>query len=114
TRGGLIVSHTSNQDRLTDASFDDLINRDDVSGYLRRQVSAGAPLGGFSLADAQLLPPIGSQEVWAAGVTYYRSRDAPMEEAHDSGGGSFYDRVYTADRPQLLFKATPHRVAGPG
>ena len=93
-----------------------MINRDDVSGYLRRQVSSAVPLAGFSLADAQPLAPIGSQEVWAAGVTYYRSRDARIEdaEAHESGGGSFYDRVYTAERPELFFKATPHRVAGPG
>ena len=55
-----------------------------------------------------------SQEVWAAGVTYYRSRTARIEESHDAGGGDFYDRVYRAERPELFFKATPHRVAGPG
>src|SRR5215203_6089459 len=59
-------------------------------------------------------PPLLSQEVWAAGVTYYRSRTARMEESKDAGGGSFYDRVYDADRPELFFKATPHRVAAPG
>jgi 2-dehydro-3-deoxy-D-arabinonate dehydratase len=59
-------------------------------------------------------PPLLSQEVWAAGVTYYRSRTARMEESKDAGGGSFYDRVYDADRPELFFKATPHRVVGPG
>src|SRR6185295_18231754 len=58
--------------------------------------------------------PIHSQEVWAAGVTYLRSRTARMEESKDSGGGSFYDRVYHAARPELFFKATPHRVAAPG
>src|SRR5439155_12224739 len=45
-------------------------------------------------ADADLLAPIVSQEVWAAGVTYLRSRDARKEEAKDAGGGDFYDRVY--------------------
>ena len=55
-----------------------------------------------------------SQEVWAAGVTYFRSRTARMEEAKDSGGGSFYDKVYRAERPELFLKATPHRVASPG
>ena len=59
-------------------------------------------------------PPLLSQEVWAAGVTYYRSRTARMEESKDAGGGSFYDKVYEADRPELFFKATPHRVVGPG
>ena len=58
--------------------------------------------------------PIQSQEVWAAGVTYLRSRTARMEEAKDAGGGSFYDRVYEAERPELFLKSTPHRVAAPG
>jgi len=62
----------------------------------------------------ELLAPIGSQEVWAAGVTYLRSRAARMEESKDAGGGDFYDRVYDAERPELFFKATPVRVAGPG
>ena len=61
-----------------------------------------------------LLPPIGSQEVWAAGVTYYRSRNARMEESKSAGGGDFYDRVYHATRPELFFKAMPHRVVGSG
>jgi 2-dehydro-3-deoxy-D-arabinonate dehydratase len=63
---------------------------------------------------ADWLAPIGAQEVWAAGVTYYRSRDARMEESQAAGGGDFYAKVYAADRPELFFKATPHRVAGPG
>ena len=63
---------------------------------------------------APLLPLIQSQEIWAAGVTYMRSRTARMEESSVAGGGSFYDRVYEADRPELFFKATPHRVAAPG
>ena len=58
--------------------------------------------------------PIGSQEIWAAGVTYLRSRTARMEESKDAGGGTFYDKVYHAERPELFFKGTPHRVAGPG
>jgi len=60
---------------------------------------------------AHLLAPIAAQEVWAAGVTYLRSREARMEESQD--GGSFYDRVYRAERPELFFKATPNRVVGP-
>ena len=58
--------------------------------------------------------PIGTQEVWAAGVTYLRSRTARMEESKDAGGGTFYDKVYNAVRPELFFKGTPHRVAAPG
>jgi 2-dehydro-3-deoxy-D-arabinonate dehydratase len=59
-----------------------------------------------------VLPPIGGQEVWAAGVTYVRSRAARVEESKDAGGGDFYERVYDAPRPEIFFKATPHRVAG--
>lgn len=62
----------------------------------------------------ELVAPLQSQEVWAAGVTYLRSKTARMEESKDAGGGSFYDRVYAADRPELFFKASPHRVANPG
>jgi len=63
------------------------------------------------LSQATLLAPIDRQEVWAAGVTYKRSQAARMEESEH--GASHYDLVYTADRPELFFKASPHRVSGP-
>ncbi|MCC2668173.1 MAG: fumarylacetoacetate hydrolase family protein [Armatimonadetes bacterium] len=59
-----------------------------------------------------LLAPLDLQEVWAAGVTYQRSKVARMEES--VGGGSFYDRVYDAARPEIFLKATPSRVSPPG
>ncbi len=65
-----------------------------------------------SLETTALLAPLDEQEVWAAGVTYRRSQVARMEESE--GAASFYDKVYAAARPELFFKATPHRVAGPG
>jgi 2-dehydro-3-deoxy-D-arabinonate dehydratase len=64
------------------------------------------------LSKAQLLPPIDRQEVWAAGVTYLRSKVARKSES--SGAASFYDLVYTAERPELFFKSTAERVVGPG
>ena len=60
------------------------------------------------------LPPLESQEVWASGVTYYRSREARMEESEQAGGDVFYDKVYEAERPELFFKATPARARGHG
>jgi 2-dehydro-3-deoxy-D-arabinonate dehydratase len=66
------------------------------------------------VSEWTLLAPLQSQEVWAAGVTYLRSKSARMAESKEAGGGSFYDRVYDAERPELFFKATPHRVAAPG
>jgi 2-dehydro-3-deoxy-D-arabinonate dehydratase len=76
-----------------------------------RELAEGASTR-LKLADVELLAPIDRQEVWAAGVTYRRSQVARMEESR--GAASFYDLVYAADRPELFFKATPHRVAGPG
>ncbi len=80
-----------------------------------------ASLVAASLATAVAVPPptqrtapLQSQEVWAAGVTYFRSRTARMEESKEAGGGSFYDKVYSAPRPELFFKAAAHRVAAPG
>ena len=65
-------------------------------------------------ADEKISAPISHQEIWAAGVTYLRSKSARMAESKDSGGGTFYDRVYEAERPEIFFKGTPHRVAVPG
>ncbi len=87
-----------------------LTTRDDLFEYLNTLLGNGQdePLSGARLA------PIEQQEVWASGVTYYRSRSARMAESQTSGGGDFYDRVYHAERPELFFKAAPYRVVGPG
>lgn len=97
--------------RGDDSAWDVLISRDDLADYLKSSLAKFTPVP--SLPEAEIHAPIGSQEVWAAGVTYYRSRNARMEESKSAGGGDFYDRVYTAARPELFMKATPHRVAGP-
>ena len=75
-------------------------------------LSAGEPGAAVSLRDVTLLPPLDQQEVWAAGVTYKRSRTARMEESETAA--SCYDRVYVSPRPELFLKATPHRVSGQG
>lgn len=99
------------QRNLLATDWDALLTRDDLAAYLK-QVTPGLKEA-HEPALGSVLAPIGSQEVWAAGVTYYRSRDARMQESKSAGGGDFYDRVYAADRPELFFKATPHRVVGP-
>jgi 2-dehydro-3-deoxy-D-arabinonate dehydratase len=93
---------------LPDVAIDDFFRAEDPSALLDR----ARPLPARPAFSARA--PIGTQEVWAAGVTYFRSRTARMEESKDAGGGSFYDKVYSAERPELFFKATPHRVAGDG
>ncbi|HVR75721.1 MAG TPA: fumarylacetoacetate hydrolase family protein [Planctomycetota bacterium] len=112
---GPIVEDENRRLFLVPESWDRIFSREDLPLYLRdittrRTALAPSP----SLEPPDLLAPIESQEVWAAGVTYYRSRDARMEEAESAGGGTFYDRVYSAPRPELFFKASPHRVVGHG
>jgi len=90
-----------------------------IDGVFSAANPAGLVLAAFTngtetSAPSALLAPVQSQEVWAAGVTYYRSRTARMAESKEVGGGTFYDKVYEAERPELFFKSAPHRVASPG
>jgi 2-dehydro-3-deoxy-D-arabinonate dehydratase len=110
TTSGPLVEHAARRVRLGE-SWDVVINRDGLHEYL---LDAVANTPADAKGDVVPLAPIGSQEVWAAGVTYFRSRTARMEESKDAGGGDFYDRVYSAERPELFFKATARRVVGPG
>ena len=87
-----------------------LTAREDLFAYLEGVLPDGVP----EPLPEEFLAPLEEQEVWAAGVTYYRSRAARMAEAVTAGGGDFYDLVYHAERPELFFKTTPHRVVGPG
>jgi len=113
TTTGYFVEKAGKYYPLNGATWNELFQRDDLEGYLASSVDGGAePTAAFSGAD--LLPPIEQQEVWAAGVTYYRSRSARMEESESAGGGDFYDRVYSAPRPELFFKSTASRTVGPG
>jgi 2-dehydro-3-deoxy-D-arabinonate dehydratase len=112
TTDGPIVEHAKAYFAVR-ASWDDLLTGDNLAARLRAVTRrAGARV--TRPPASRLLAPIGSQEVWAAGVTYDRSRVARMSESKDAGGSDFYDRVYHAERPELFFKATPHRVVGPG
>ncbi len=95
---------------LRDARWDDLFNDPALRERLA-EIARCAPEAEPPRPD-ELLAPIGRQEVWAAGVTYWRSRSARMAESEKTADA--YDRVYAAARPELFFKATPHRVAGPG
>ena len=111
TMQGLYVEDAGQYYRLEGPSWDAFIMRDDLQEYLSDVIGKSQPIG--DELPYAMEAPIENQEVWAAGVTYYRSRSARIEESKDAGGGDFYDRVYSADRPELFFKATPHRVAGP-
>lgn len=111
TSRGFFACENDRSYSIPSPSWDGLIARENLFEHVERLVHGAKPEAPPPPED--ILAPIGSQEVWAAGVTYYRSRDARMQESKTAGGGSFYDRVYLADRPELFFKATPHRVVGP-
>ena len=90
--------------------WDGLIN-ENLYPVLQNVIAKGNTVD-FSLEDA--IKPIVSQEVWACGVTYLKSKVGRQEESKDSGGADFYGKVYVAERPEVFFKATPSRVVGPG
>ena len=113
TRDGIVVEDRGLFYEVNGTSWDDLFNRPALEASLTSLTRRLGPV--TSIAPGQnLMPPIEGQEVWAAGVTYFRSRTARMEEARTAGGGDFYDRVYSADRPEIFFKASAHRVSGSG
>jgi len=108
---GLLVTRDHQTFASAPATLDELL----ASGQLRercQQALSGSPTS--APARSEWLAPIGSEELWAAGVTYFAAATRGMEESKDAGGGTFYDRVYDAERPELFFKSAPHRVVGPG
>jgi 2-dehydro-3-deoxy-D-arabinonate dehydratase len=110
TANGIFVEEGSRFYPVPASGWDELIRSADLHARVNAATS-GSSIGSFE--PKSILAPIASQEVWAAGVTYYRSRNARIQESKDAGGGDFYDRVYAAERPELFFKATGRRVVGP-
>lgn len=94
------------------ANWDMLVNRVGLHQHLLHEVKHWSQVD--YIPDIDFDAPIHQQEVWAAGVTYLRSKQARMEESKEAGGGDFYDKVYMAERPELFFKSQPFRVASPG
>jgi 2-dehydro-3-deoxy-D-arabinonate dehydratase len=110
TTQGILVEVEGSFHALPNRGWSDLLGDPDLLEVARRAAGTAA----VSFDPATLLAPIVEQEVWAAGVTYYRSRDARVAESKEAGGSSFYDRVYVAERPELFFKGAGWRVIGPG
>jgi 2-dehydro-3-deoxy-D-arabinonate dehydratase len=111
TADALFVEQEGGVFRLKETSLDALIAQADLHAYLESEMERSTRISGG--IEAELEAPIEHQEVWASGVTYYSSRRARIAESKDAGGGDFYDRVYSAERPELFFKAVAHKVAGP-
>jgi 2-dehydro-3-deoxy-D-arabinonate dehydratase len=113
TSNAIVIEHAGLFYSLKNENWDTFINDDLLHQKITSTISKLKPDNNAeSLVNSNLLSPIQSQEVWASGVTYYRSKLGRQEESKDSGGGDFYGRVYEAERPELFFKATAHRVVG--
>ena len=115
TTEGVLLDHDGRQSMCTSMGWDELLNLEGLSEQLL-QLHASLPAHPAQMPPAvqTLLPPMQGQELWASGVTYLRSKVERQEESKDAGGGDFYQRVYEAERPELFFKATRHRVVGHG
>ncbi len=112
TTDGILLEHEGRWAQHAGADWDELLNRDHLLAHLldlhgRLQHRPAPAMDSF-------LPPMQGQELWASGVTYLRSKVERQEESKDAGGGDFYQRVYEAERPELFFKGTRHRVVGHG
>jgi 2-dehydro-3-deoxy-D-arabinonate dehydratase len=114
TKFGIIIQKENNFYKV-DEDWDEFVNDDNLPDKMKKISHENEPLtNGQELIDTGLKAPIGSQELWASGVTYLRSKVGRQEESKKAGGGDFYAHVYEAKRPELFFKATPNRIVGSG
>ncbi len=112
TLSGIVIHHQEDYYSTTE-NWDAFINRPQLYWRILEELTSYDKNPVFKKRiESEIIAPIGTQEVWAAGVTYYRSKEARMDESKESGGATFYDKVYEAERPELFFKANPIRVAG--
>lgn len=111
TTKGFLLKSDGHYFTVHGTDFDELLNLPNLYDHLlevSRRASATEPPAG-----EDILAPVGTQEIWAAGVTYERSREGRREESKESGAAVFYSKVYDAGRPELFFKAPGWRAIGP-
>ena len=110
TNNGVVIEKEGRYYRVTDESWETFINDDNLFSKMDR-LALSLPASTNEVKDS--LAPIGdNQELWACGVTYLRSKVGRQEESKASGGADFYGKVYEAERPEVFFKSTPHRIVG--
>ena len=112
TKKGIIIEK-ENKFYLSKEDWDLFINDDHLFQKMENIIQrAGVHENKIRLTEEDIVAPVGNQELWACGVTYLRSKEGRQEESKDAGGGDFYARVYEAERPEVFFKSTPHRIVG--
>ena len=112
TPAGIVIEQEDKFYLSTVAIWDTFINRDDLYDQLLIEINNCTDIPKEWITNNGILAPIENQEIWAAGVTYLRSMHARIEESKDAGGGTFYDKVYDAERPEIFFKAIAQRTVG--
>ena len=110
--GAVLLQTATAEYKVETLSWDALVNQENLYDFLAAYATTQAPIAS-TIEGKQVEAPIGSQEIWAAGVTYLRSKEARMDESKESGAADFYAKVYEAKRPELFFKSTAARCAGP-
>lgn len=111
TKDTIIIDDNHYYYELESQNWDSFINDDKLYEKLSRLTQSIPPKNILPMSD--LLAPIGQQELWGCGITYYWSMVGRQEESRDAGGGDFYAKVYNAERPEVFFKSTAHRIKGP-
>jgi 2-dehydro-3-deoxy-D-arabinonate dehydratase len=111
---GILIEHDGQYYKAAVTAWDELINDDNLHKKLQEFLQPGRTTAVNEVPLDEVLAPIGNQELWACGVTYLRSKVGRQEESRAAGGSDFYAKVYEAERPEVFFKSTPHRVVGPG
>ncbi|HYC86159.1 MAG TPA: fumarylacetoacetate hydrolase family protein [Chryseosolibacter sp.] len=115
TTYGIVIEHSDQYFLSEESNWDRFVNRPQLHQRIAAEIRQLTPKP--ALRDVILngvKAPVGTQEIWASGVTYQRSREARMEESKETGGADFYARVYDAERPELFFKSPGYRVVGYG
>jgi 2-dehydro-3-deoxy-D-arabinonate dehydratase len=113
TKSGIVIEKGADFFLLKENNWDAFINHDTLFDKMDRLTRTLSKTN-KPLPEDEILAPIGMQELWACGVTYLRSKVGRQEESKASGGSDFYAKVYEAERPEVFFKSTPHRVVGHG
>ncbi len=110
TKQGIVIEK-ENKFYLSKDDWDLFVNDDHLFSKITRLTQSITAIENTNrIIEEDVLAPVGSQELWACGVTYLRSKQGRQEESKEAGGGDFYAKVYEAERPEVFFKSTPHRI----
>lgn len=112
TANGVILESEAGIFEVDIQNWDEFINDDNLFEKIKKLIASGSVIKKNFIDENHIQAPVGMQELWACGVTYLRSKVGRQEESQVSGGADFYAKVYEADRPEVFFKATAHRIVG--